>query len=319
MRAIHQFIPIVESGAVGTHCLLLRDSFRKAGFESEIFTDNITPLVAKEVHLYTDYGKIISANPEDILIYQMAVGSPVADFFKQQKAHLVVNHHNITPPSFFSDWQPDFIRGSSWGLQQLSELAKVSELAIADSSFNEQELIEVGYKKTAVVPVLINLELWNQDADLSLLNKLQKEKSAGGHNWLFVGRMVPHKAQHDIIKAFALYKKLFDPNSRLYLIGSNSSENYKRALIKLISSLELDSSVHFSTGVTHTELMAHYEAADIFVCLSDHEGFCVPLLEAMFYKIPILAFKSTAIIETLDNAGVIFTEKNYEKIGQNVE
>lgn len=319
MRAIHQFIPTLEPGAVGNHCLLLRDSFRKAGFESEIFAEHIRPSMSDQAHFYTGYGKDFPATKDDILIYQMAVGSQVADFFKNQNASLVINHHNITPPDFFSTWEPGLVHGSSWGLEQLRELAKVSHLAIAVSSFNENELKKSGFKKTAVSPILIDLDAWDHSLDLDLVNELKKEKSNGGNNWLFVGRIVPNKAQHDIIKSFALYKKLFDPKARLYLVGSDSSQNYKRSLVKLVQVLGLDSCVYFKSGLSHSQLLAHYETADIFVCLSEHEGFCVPLVEAWITKTPVVAFSSSAIAETIKDAGLLLKYKDPLSIALAVE
>lgn len=310
MRAIHQFVPTLEPGAVGNHCLLLRDSFRKAGFESEIFAEHIRPSMTGQAHFYTHYGKDIPATKDDILIYQMAIGSQVADFFKSQNAFLVVNYHNITPPEFFSNWEPGLVHGSSWGLQQLRDLARVSQLAVAVSNFNKIELEKVGFKNTAVSPILIDLEAWGQSLDLDLVNELKKEKTKGGSNWLFVGRIVPNKAQHDIIKSFAVYKRLFDQKARLYLVGSDSSQNYKRSLVKLVQVLGLDSCVYFESELTHTQLLSYYEAADVFVCLSEHEGFCVPLIEAWIAKTPIVAFSSSAVAETIKDAGLLLKSKD---------
>jgi glycosyltransferase involved in cell wall biosynthesis len=127
--------------------------------------------------------------------------------------------------------------------------------------------------------------------------------------WLFVGRLAPNKAQHDLLKALSVYRRVFDPEARLRLVGGSSSHAYATALVDFITALQLEDAVELCGEVTDAELAAHYRAADVFVSASDHEGFCIPLLEAMHHRLPIVAYGSSAIPETLGGAGLCLASK----------
>src|SRR5207248_9656296 len=124
------------------------------------------------------------------------------------------------------------------------------------------------------------------------------------------GRLAPNKAQHDLIKALAAYRRLYDPRARLHLVGTSSSESYRTALVAYADALDLVDAVEFTGSVSDGELAAHYRAADVFVCVSEHEGFCVPLLEAMHHRVPIVAYSAAAVPETVGDAGVLLDAKD---------
>ena len=204
----------------------------------------------------------------------------------------IVNYHNITPPAFFEPWEPTVATVLDMGLRQLADLAPVTDLAIADSEFNREDLLRVGYRDTTVVPILFDPSDVGGEPDPSLSARLATEKLGGGTEWLFVGRLCPNKAQHDVIKAFAAYRIACDPKARLRFVGGSSSHLYESCLRGFVHEIGCEDAVTFAGSVTDRELASYYANADVFVCLSRHEGFCVPLLEAMHHGIPIVALRA---------------------------
>jgi glycosyltransferase involved in cell wall biosynthesis len=146
--------------------------------------------------------------------------------------------------------------------------------------------------------------------DQRVVDRFEAARLRGGHDWLFVGQMLPHKAHHDVIKALACARKMFDPEARLHLVGRESCRAYADALRRFVSALGLTGAVEFVGSISPSELSAYYASADVFVCCSDHEGFCVPLLEAMHHRLPIVAYGVTAVPETLLDAGIVLPSKS---------
>lgn len=280
------------------------------GVESEVFAEFVHPAREGQAHRHLDYGRKVPARPGDVLVYHMAIGSLVADFVRERPESLVVDHHNVTPPELYERWEPDAAYGCAWGRAQLPELASRSILGVADSTYNEDELRQAGYAHTATAPILLDPAIFDSGqaaVDEAALARLQDSKT--GADWLFVGRVSPNKCQHDVIKAFAAYVTMYDPGARLHLVGGSSSASYLTALEGYIDALGLAGSVRFTGSVSSGALIAHYRMADAFVCLSEHEGFCIPLLEAMAHKVPIVAFASSAVPGTLGDAGVLLRSK----------
>jgi L-malate glycosyltransferase len=196
------------------------------------------------------------------------------------------------------------------GRTQLARLAPQSRFAVADSAFNESELQALGYVGTAVVPLLIDMHRKSDEPDVALADKLAKAKAKGGADLLFVGKVSPHKAPHDLVKMLAVLRRLYDPAARLHLVGSPLGETYEPALRAFIAELGLDDAVNLAGSVSGGELEAYLQAADVFVCASDHEGFCVPLTEAMGHGVPIVAYGVTAVPETVGGAGLVLPDKS---------
>ena len=301
MTAVHQFVPTFEPGAVGGHIVEIRRLCHDLGLESEVYAEHVR--AGLPGHPFRSYRGTAS----DVLLYHVAIGSDVADFVAAQSGHVVVDHHNITPAHFYAPWEPAVVHGISWGRQQLAELTARAELGIADSAFNEGELQELGYRRTGVVPIVLDLASFQRAADDATLDRLRARTD--GTAWLFVGRVAPNKAHHDVIKAFAVYRRVYDDDAVLRLVGGSSSDTYLEALHELAEALDIEDAVEVTGPVSDAELAAHYRAADVFVCLSDHEGFCVPLLEAMHHRLPIVAFASTAVPDTLGDAGLCLPSK----------
>jgi len=308
VRAIHQFLPDLSPGdAVSGHTLAIQVELRAMGLESEVYSHTTHPSFADRAEPYQRYR---GSGGDDVrLLYHLAIGSVVADFVLQRPEGLLVDHHNLTPGAFFADWDPPVVYGQSWGREQLQALAGRTELGLADSGFNRSELVEAGYRRTAVVPILFDSSTFEREVDQVALDRLRVAKAAGGADWLFVGRVVPNKAQHDVVKAFAAYRRVFDPLARLHLVGGTSVPAYADAVGRYVDALGLGGAVELTGPVPAGVLAAQYRSADVFVCLSDHEGFCLPLLEAMHHEVPIVAFGATAVTETLGHGGIALDEK----------
>lgn len=312
-RRIDQVIPSLASrDAIGGHVVQLRDLLRSRGFESDIFYGNATPD-------RLDYGFPVSrlgdrSSTDRVLLYQLSIGSGVADIFRDRAERKFVNYHNITPADLLEAWIPAVGEEVRWGRAQLRDLAPITEFAIADSMFNERELQAAGYRSTTTVPLLLDLDGFAGSPDPTLAARLAGQRSGGGTELLFVGKVSPHKGQHDLVKALAAYRRFYDPRARLRLVGGAISDEYRAAVERFADELGLIDAVEIAGSVTHEELIAYYAAADVFVCLSNHEGFCVPLLEAMYHRVPIVAYTNTAVPETVATAGLVLPDKQPARV-----
>ena len=213
----------------------------------------------------------------------------------------LVDYHNLTPPEYFAAWRPEVFVELTAGRRQLARFAKVTSLALADSAFNAGELVGLGFGRVCVVPILL---------DVGSLGDERAPSGGGvGARWLFVGRVAPNKAQHDVVKAFAWYRRVFDAEASLTLVGGVSASSYWSALERFVDGLGLSGVVRLAGSVSEVELEGLYRSADVFVCLSEHEGFCVPLLEAMAHGVPVVALGAAAVPETLGDAGLVLGSK----------
>jgi glycosyltransferase involved in cell wall biosynthesis len=291
--------------AISNHVLQIRHLLRGAGFESDIYSGELDPAMAGEATPYEEF----RSTKDGVIFYHCSTDSPMADWLARWEGaprRLALDYHNITPVRFFARWELKAARSMHRARLQLEGLARHTGLALADSAFNEAELIELGYRPTVVSPLLVDLDEYHLEPDADLVERLK----SGGTRWLFVGRISPNKCQHDVIAAFAVYRRCFDPQATLSLIGGITSPEYLLALRRLTARLRVKDAVEIRGGAPFTELLAHYRAADIFVCLSEHEGFCVPILEAMELGLPVVAFGAAAVTDTVGTAGLVLDDKD---------
>lgn len=309
MAGVHQFVPALLPGdATGQHTLEIRRVVQEMGLDSDIYAEAVHSALDGEARHFTDYPRRRAEG--DVLLYQMAAASVLADFLFTRPEPLAVDYHNVTPPEFFKAWDPRTASAQVWSRAQVARLATRSALGIGDSAFNEAELVQMGYGATTVVPILVDLGVFEAEIDELRLGRLRERKKGGGADWLFVGRLVPNKAQHDLVKAFSAYRRLYDGSARLHLVGRTSVRRYGEALRRFVADLGLEGAVEFAEGVTQGELSAHYQAADVLVSCSEHEGFCVPLLEAMHHGLPVVAYAAAAVPETMGQAGILLADKS---------
>ena len=307
--AIHQFVPaLAPRDAIGGHVLQLQGLLREMGFQSDIFAGSAHPELAQRARPYRRFGWRFDRR-QSWLLYQCSIGSPMADFFAARSEPTMINYHNITPGGLLRAWDPEIGRNADLGRHQMTKLAPKTTLAIADSRFNESELGDAGFGRTVVATPLIDLDSRIREPDEATADRLAAGRRGGGADLLFVGRIAPNKGQHDVIKALAAYRRAYDAKARLHLVGGVASSAYNRSLNCFVEELGLRQAVDFAGSVTDSQLAAYYRSADVFVCCSDHEGFCVPLLEAMQHRLPIIAYGAAAIPETVEGAGLVLPDK----------
>jgi len=306
---IDQVIPSLASrDAIGVHTINLRDGLRQVGIESDIFYGSFTPDVEHEGKSVIELGR---ASKGRWLLYQSSIGSPVYDIFAARDEPKLVNYHNITPAYLLRDWEPNVGYEVALGRTQLARLAPQSRFAVADSAFNESELQALGFDGTAVVPLQIDMHAKSDQPDPELAARFAQQRAIdGGADLLYVGKISPHKAPHDLVKMLDVLRRLYDPAARLHLVGSALGETYEPALRAFIAELGLEHAVNLAGSVSGAELEAYFRAADVYVCASDHEGFCVPLAEAMGHGLPIVAYGVTAVPETVGGAGLMLSDKS---------
>jgi len=306
---IDQVVHILAAhDAIGSHVLHVRDALRGAGFESEIFAGDAHPEVRSEARSIDDLP--LRSHPGSWLLFHHSTGSAVAEAVLRRPEPKILDYHNITPPSYVQRWAPWMREELELGLEQLRALAPVSFFGIAHSSFSEKELHGAGCTRTAVAAPLVDLGAFDRPADDAVLGARRAERAGGGADWLFVGRISPHKAQHDLVKALDAYRRAYDPRARLLLVGTSLGDDYRRALERFAARLGLADAVRMMGTVSDAALRAYYATADVFVCASEHEGFCVPLVEAMHLGVPVVAFDAAAVGETVGDGGLVVRDKS---------
>ena len=209
---------------------------------------------------------------------------------RERRETLVVDYHNLTPLRLLNGWEPVAAHGVAWGRAQLGALAARTALGIADSHYNELDLIAAGYRADDGRPDPRSAGRARGRARRRGARTAARDATPGSTDWLFVGRLAANKAQHDVVKAFCAYRRFHDPDSRLFLVGGGADDAYGTTLRRFADKLGLDDAVTITGPVSSTALAAHYVNADVFVVCSEHEGFCVPLLEAMHHDVPIVAY-----------------------------
>ena len=302
--AVHQMLADFAYGdAIGNDVVAIQKTLRAAGFHSEIFARHIHPRRARYTKLIQQYAP--QARPQDVLIYHFSHGTPLADEVLDLPGRKVLRYHNITPPEFLQEAYPDAAEHSRLGRRQLARLAPAMELGMGVSEYNRQELEEAGCAQSVAVPILLDLDILSTPADPQVLERF----SGPRFNVLHVGRMVPNKRVEDLIKTQYWLAKLV-PGARLLLVGGGSDgTTYGGGLRKLVDDLKVPG-VHFAGHVSTSQLMAYYHRSHLYMCMSEHEGFCVPLVEAMYFSRPIVAFASSAVPATLKGHGVLLEKKD---------
>jgi glycosyltransferase involved in cell wall biosynthesis len=302
---VHQFVPMLHRrDAVGEHVLAVQSLLVASGVSSRIYVDRPDPETAPLTRPYRAYED--DAVPGDVLVYQLATGSEIAGWLAGRSEPLVVDYHSVTPPDHFMAWNNPVARLQVVCLAELRSLASRATLGIADSVMTVRELEAAGYRRTTVAPVLVASRHLGEP-DPAMLEDLRSDGDV--RTWLSVGRLAPHKAHHQVIAAlFAQVMGGGEP-TRLVLVGAPTEPHYAAALRRYAALLGLAGSVRLLSGLTDGELAACYEVADVLVMASDHEGFGVPLVEAMRQRVPVVAFDAGAVAESLAGAGVLVDDK----------
>jgi len=304
MTRIHQVLATLGYGdAIGNEVLGIQRVLRDAGYESEIFVETADHRLEP---LTRDYRELVDFSHRDnLLIHHFSLGSKASRTAFALPDRMALVYHNITPPEYFVGVHRRLARQCFRGRRELRAYADRCDLAMGDSEFNRQDLVALGFPRTAVLPVVPDFSHLDREPNWAVA----REFDDAWTNVVFVGRVIANKKIEDLIRFFHAYHTVFNPRSRLLIVGAQSGfERYVASLHHLTATLGA-SHVHFLGHVSDEELVAFYEIADLFLCASEHEGFCVPLVEAFHEEVPVLAYAATAVPATMDGAGVLYEDK----------
>lgn len=330
---IHQFVHTLTYGdAISVEALALRRALREQGAHSEIYALNVHPRFKGDVHFVADFLKKFghnSAEPSNTLknadfsvaakftgeaVLHYSLGSPLNDLFRgltAAKRSLI--YHNITPPEWFDGINPRVANDIRHGIEDLEPICRAASRVIADSHFNAQELEKFGIK-AEVLPLLVDPERWVGGVNSGIEALLKGDDSK---HILHVGRIAPNKCIEDIIKVFYFFRNFIEPKSKLWLIGTDvDTELYSFGLRQLVAKLCLEDYVKFTGPLSDEEVQAFYKNSDVYLCMSEHEGFCLPVIEAMHFGCPVVGYAAGALPETLGDGAVIVREKRPAEIAE---
>jgi len=295
--AIHQLVPSFSPGdAIGSHVRRLRRLFEGAGVETRTFVTVCHPDLKAECEPY----QRASLRPTDVVLYHLSCSDAMAGWLLDQPQRLLVDYHNITEPKWFDRWAPLAAHDMRLARLQLATLASRTEAAVAHSGFSADELSANGYRHVEVAPLLFAVP---DHAD-----RPARPVPERGARWLFVGRLVPNKCQQTIIGALAAARRGPDPEATLTLVGGRTIGPYVEELHQLARALGVGEAVRFADHIPDAELDAAYRDADVFVCLSRHEGFGAPVVEAMARGVPVVALRAAAVPETAGDAALVLDD-----------
>ncbi len=305
---VNQWVPAAHKGdAIGDSARHVRDLLRGMGHESELYALTVDDDLAHDVRPFAD----ASAKKGDLTIFHYALPSPMTAAFASLDSGRVLQYHNVTPAEYFAPYDPALFRLASLGREELRTLAGHTDLALGDSEYNRLELEALGFAPTGAFPIAVNTARVTQRVERPALEEILDD---GLVNFLFVGRIAPNKKIEDHIRLAEVYKRYVDSSYRFIFVGRyDVVPRYYATIRALMSEYRMLNDRFIFTGpVSDEELAVYYRHAAVYMSLSEHEGFCVPLVEAMAADVPVLAYSAAAVPDTLGGAGVQFAPKDLE-------
>ena len=299
---VHQLIVgATPRDAITQNALLWQRWLREVGADSEIYATSIDSDCQDQIRPWHSYRPAHNAS----LLYHHSLGNPiVGELLANHSKNLIPVYHNVTPPHWFAGSDPELVRLTSLGIQQLKQMGAVLPNGIGVSEFNSGEMQAAGFKHALTVPITFDAERFEK------IKPIPPKISSDGPLLLFVGRLAPNKCQEDLVRLLHACRQL-EPATQLILVGSHWMPTYVDWVRYVAEQLNVADGVHLLGSVPFAEMAGCYRAADLFVSLSEHEGFGMPLIESMFFELPILAYRSSAVTGTLGGASVTVGKKNY--------
>ena len=296
--------------AIGNEVLRIQSVLRQHGLESDIFAESTDSVMSGRARELSEYASV--ASPDNVLLLHLSIGSKSSSLARALPDQLLLRYHNITPARWFVGFDSKVARQSSAGRQELATFVDRTSLALGVSEYNRRELAHLGFDPTGVLPLL-----WDpsrlQTAPNPVVEKLFDDDMT---NFLVVGKVIPNKRLEDVMRIVLYYQRFIDKKCRLIFVGEwRDFERYYESLIRFADEHDLRN-VEFPGRVSTDELVAYYRLADVFVCMSEHEGFCAPLLEAFQMNVPVIAYDAGAVRETLGGAGILVHEKKIDEIAE---
>ena len=309
---INQWVPAAHRGdAIGDSARRVRDMLRRKGHSSDIYALTIDDDLRGDIWSFSEP----EARRGNITILHFAVPSPMSQAFTQLSGGRVLQYHNITPARFFAPYAPEIFRIAVLGRRELAGLVGYADLALGVSEYNRTELQALGFTPTAVMPLAVDTGRFTGALSCPVLEQILSD---GLTNILFVGRIAPNKKIEDHIRLAEHYKRYVDSYYRFIFVGRHDgTPRYHATIRALMVEYKLPTDRFLFTGpVPDEELVTYYRMASAYVSLSEHEGFCVPLVEAMAADVPVLAYAAGAVPETLGGAGLLFAPKDLERAAE---
>jgi glycosyltransferase involved in cell wall biosynthesis len=308
-RAVHQLVHTLSYGdAISTEVLALQRCMQEAGIESSIYAlhehpklkGRTRPLVALEGEEQAD------------IILHYSLGSPLNDAYRNWgRGRRILVYHNITPARWFRGVNERVAVDIERGIAELPALCSISDAVWADSRFNASEIETLGYS-ASVLDLPIDPARWDRPRNEGIFTAVS---ATPGVNVLHVGRLAPNKCVEDIIKSFYFLHRHMQQQSTLWLVGIDTdTELYSFGLRRLAASLGMEEAVKFLGCLADEEVRALYEACSLYICMSEHEGFCLPIIEAMHFGLPVIAYGAGAVPDTVGDGGIVVREKRHAEI-----
>lgn len=309
VRLVQFISDLVYADAASSDCLEFHRLFQRWGFQAAIYAgrrDGHHQKAAQDISAYRQ-------QEGDLLLFHYSAWSRVAQFLLELGRPLMLVYHNITPPEFFGQARSQARETAQKGLEALPRFAPLSRLALGMSEYSRRQLEEAGFQKTGVMPILVDFQRLEGKPNPEILRAYRDDYI----NFLFVGRVEPNKRQEDVIKVLYYYRRRCNPKCRLFLVGAHTPGGpYHAWMQALVERLGLGGDVHFTGQTSHRDLLSFYHLAHLFLCMSEHEGFCVPIVESMYLGIPVMAFAAAAVPFTMGQAGILAKEKDYGAIAE---
>lgn len=309
---IDQWVPALHRGdAIGDSARLMRDAFRSWGHQADVYALELDADLEGDGRRFAEWR---AGGPDDVVLLHFALPSPLSPAFREHRGRRVLLHHNITPPGYFLGWDDELARICQVGREELATLAPHADLGLADSEWNRRELEALGVARTGVLPIYLDFARY-REAPNPVLARLLED---GRTNLLFVGRLVPNKRPEDLIRLASLWKRWLSPDVRLLLVGKLPRRRpYFDALQAFAYEEGLTpAEVVFTGHVAHDELLACYRAARVFVSMSEHEGFGVPLVEAMAFGVPVIARNCAGVSDAVGDGGLLIDRPEPEALAE---
>ena len=321
MTRIAILTPSITTGdAVSNDVLGMHRVLKARGYDVRVFAEG-RALDKPRVWPSPQIGSFLKKATDLLIYHHSRAWAPGLDLLSNLKCRKIIKYHNVTPPEFFVRYNTDYAAMCAEGRQQIEPVScSGCDLFLSASAYNMRELLEAGASpsRSFVVPPFHHIDRLNSiEPDRELLNRYDD----GCTNICMVGRVSPNKSHPALIEAFAAYHHDYNPNSRLIIVGKEEVRlaKYSTLLRSMARRLDLQDDVIFTGEVSDRALRAYYAAAHVFMITSEHEGFCVPLVEAMAMKIPIVAYASTAIPETVGSAGLVWEERNPYLLAESIK
>lgn len=303
--AVQQFVPFLHArDAVGNHALVTDRTVRRAGADANLWVAHVEAKLARRTRPYHRFrGSNGRGAATDVLLYQASTGArEMVRFLARRQEPLAVYYHNFTPPAFFDVYDAAAARSMREAEEDMQRLAERCGVALAASEFSASELRSFGFEEIRLMPPYVASGASEVPADANYLRSLRATHAQ--LDLLFVGRIVPHKGHLHLLRTLSALRA-GGVDARLFMVGAQGPLPFMQTLFRLRKRLGLESSAILTGSVSDAELAAHYESADVYLSLSEHEGFGIPVLEAMRSGVPVIAYSAGAVAEVLGNAGVL--------------